>query len=155
MSWSDIQKRHGFSYGSVMEDPDGNTVTAQEWVYNTSTDSFTIHCTINDTGKFIMWPAERLKKASVQKVLDTHLQSVKLKDPLEEQVGGTHYKTMRLQPIEACYQRYGLPGVKAAVHVKVDKYLGRNKGNPIEDIDKAIHCLELLKEFYRKERENG
>ena len=141
MTWADIQTRHKFSYGAVLQDPDGLNMVAQEWVYDGARDEYTIHGT-RDDGQSVVWPARKLKKAPLQP----------LKKALDMQVGGNHYKTMRLQPIEACYQRYGIPGVKAAVHTKVDKYLGRDKGNPIEDIDKAIHCLELLKGFYLKEK---
>lgn len=74
-------------------------------------------------------------------------------DASQHQVGGSHYKKQKLQPLEAAYQRYGYEGVKASIHVKVDKYLTRDKGNESEDIDKAIHCLQLLRGFY--DRDNG
>jgi hypothetical protein len=67
---------------------------------------------------------------------------------LTKQVGGTHYEEQAIQPLEYTYAIYGWDGVKASVHTKVNKYLTRDKVNEIEDIDKAIHCLELLKEFY-------
>lgn len=63
---------------------------------------------------------------------------------LQEQVGGDHYKTMGIQPLEHTYANYGYMGLKAAIHTKVDKYLGRNKNNEVEDIEKAIHCLQIL-----------
>lgn len=69
---------------------------------------------------------------------------------LDTQVSGTHYKDMGLQPLEACYQRYGYAGVKAAIHTKVDKYF-REKENIIEDLEKAKHCIELLIEFAKRE----
>lgn len=64
--------------------------------------------------------------------------------PLDTQVGGSHYKTMGIQPLEACYANFGYQGLKASVYVKVLKYLGRTKENEVEDIQKAIHCLEIL-----------
>lgn len=73
---------------------------------------------------------------------------------LKEQIGGNHYKTMRVQPLEATYNNFGYEGLQAAVYCKVDKYLRRNKGGlekHIEDIGKARHVLEIQEEFARKE----
>lgn len=75
-------------------------------------------------------------------------------NPLEKQVGGSHYKEQSLQPIEACYKRYGYQGVKAALHCKIDKYLTRDKDEELEQLMKAQHCIELLLEYYKKTREN-
>ena len=66
----------------------------------------------------------------------------------ETQVGGDHYLNVGMQPLEYTFEVYGYYGVKASIHTKVNKYLTREKGSEIEDIDKAIHCLELLKEFH-------
>lgn len=71
-------------------------------------------------------------------------------NPLLKQVGGAHYKSMDLQPIEACYARYGYRGVKAALHTKIDNYLTREKTDEWEDLEKGEHCFALLKEFYRR-----
>ena len=75
---------------------------------------------------------------------------------LDTQIGGSHYKAEKLQPIEACYQRYGYEGVKAALHCKVDKYLTRDKEgqDDFEQLQKAEHCIQLLLQFYKKDREN-
>ena len=72
--------------------------------------------------------------------------------PLLTQVGGDHYKDQELQPIEACWLRYGYIAVKATLHCKVDKYLTREKGNEREQLEKAAHCIALLIEFYDKEQ---
>lgn len=64
-----------------------------------------------------------------------------------KQVGGTHYKSLGIQPLELTYLNFGYAGVKAALYTKVNKYLTRNKGNELEDIHKAIHCLEMLATF--------
>jgi hypothetical protein len=44
----------------------------------------------------------------------------------------------------------GYMGVKAALHTKVDKYLTRDKGDPLENLRKAEHCLRLLIDFYTR-----
>ncbi|CAM0030543.1 hypothetical protein VPHD530_0039 [Vibrio phage D530] len=62
----------------------------------------------------------------------------------EKQVGGTHYTDMGIQPFEFTYANYGYIGLKAAVHTKVNKYLGRVKDNEVEQLKKARHCLDIL-----------
>lgn len=62
----------------------------------------------------------------------------------EQQVGGTHYTDMGIQPFEFTYANYGYIGLKAAVHTKVNKYLGRVKDNEVEQLKKARHCLDIL-----------
>ena len=62
-------------------------------------------------------------------------------DALTKQVGGTHYKKYKIQPIEFCYVNK-IPYIESTAI----KYLCRweDKGG-IEDLDKAIHFIELLK----------
>ena len=62
---------------------------------------------------------------------------------LDEQVGGNHYKAMAIQPVE--YIHHNKIGYMAG---NVIKYISRygTRGNP-EDLDKAIHYCELLKEL--------
>ena len=63
--------------------------------------------------------------------------------PLDVQVGGDHYKTMPIQPIEFCHKNGLGPCETLAI-----KYLCRYKNkNGAQDIDKAIHVLQLLKEL--------
>lgn len=63
--------------------------------------------------------------------------------PSRIQVGGKHYKTMEIQPAEFC-QKNKLPFCESSVV----KYLSRHseKGGA-EDINKAIHFLQLLLEW--------
>lgn len=62
---------------------------------------------------------------------------------LEKQVGGTHYKDMPIQHAEFC-QRNRIPWCEAAAI----KYICRHKKkNGRQDIEKAIHYLELLLEL--------
>ncbi len=69
-------------------------------------------------------------------------------DPLAKQVGGSHYKSMAIQPIEYCLAN-NLGILEHAVIKYVSRY--KNKGGT-EDLDKAIHYLELLKSFYSNAR---
>lgn len=62
---------------------------------------------------------------------------------LERQVGGEHYKQFKIQPIEFCHtNKIGYLESTAI------KYLcrWRDKGG-IEDLDKAIHYIQVLKEL--------
>jgi hypothetical protein len=63
-------------------------------------------------------------------------------DPLSRQVGGSHYQTSRIQPVEVIldWQLDFCLG-------NVLKYIRRlkEKGDPIENIDKAIHYLQIAR----------
>lgn len=68
------------------------------------------------------------------------------KNPFSRQVGGSHYKTLRIEPAEFCHAN-NIPWIEGCVIKYVLRW--RQKGG-IEDIDKAIHYLELLKESEKK-----
>ena len=70
-----------------------------------------------------------------------------------QQVGGDHYRQFAIQPIEFMMAN----GLNACQCLCL-KYLMRYKDkNGVEDIDKAIHCLELLKEieYGNQDKNNG
>ena len=82
----------------------------------------------------------------------THNKSVDKISTIPEniQVGGDHYKGLAIQPM-----RYSMKnGLNACQHTAI-KYVTRykDKGTPIEDLKKAIHCIELLIQFEQEERE--
>lgn len=67
---------------------------------------------------------------------------------LTKQVGGSHYKGMAIQPAEFC-QRNRLPYLESSVI----RYVTRHKlKHGRVDIEKAIHCLELLLELEYPEK---
>ena len=68
-------------------------------------------------------------------------------NPKDTQVGGNHYTKMRIQPMEFSMAN----GLNPMQHTII-KYVTRVdlKGNGDEDIDKAIHTLQLWKQW-RKE----
>ena len=68
--------------------------------------------------------------------------------PMDTQVGGDHYKTKGLQPLEAVYMNYGLAGLEAAVFTKVNKYFRDKSGSEkkLEDCMKAQHVLQIFQE---------
>lgn len=62
---------------------------------------------------------------------------------LDGQVGGSHYKGMAIQPAEYC-QRNGLHHLESSAV----KYVSRHKAKGgRQDIEKAIHCLQMLLEI--------
>lgn len=65
------------------------------------------------------------------------------KSQLEIQVGGNHYKQFKIQPIEFCHANN--IGYLESTAIK---YLcrWRDKGG-LEDLDKAIHYIQVLKEL--------
>ncbi len=65
----------------------------------------------------------------------------------DKQVGGDHYKTLAIEPGEFCQKN-----CLGAMESYTIKYICRwkLKGGRV-DIDKAIHCLELLKEWTNPE----
>lgn len=61
-----------------------------------------------------------------------------------EQVGGNHYKQFPIQPAEFS-ERNKLSFLEASVVKRVCRHSRGGKG--VQDIDKAIHELQLLKEY--------
>lgn len=66
--------------------------------------------------------------------------------PLDVQVGGDHYKSMAIQPME-----YSMANKLDACQHTIIKYVTRfrDKGG-IQDLEKAKHCIELLIHFERQ-----
>jgi hypothetical protein len=62
---------------------------------------------------------------------------------LTAQVGGKHYKALAIQPAEYC-QRNRMPYCESSVVRYVTRHREKNGR---EDIEKAIHCLQLLLEI--------
>lgn len=57
---------------------------------------------------------------------------------LGTQVAGTHYTSMNMQPVELAYKLYATP-----CFCKLAKYLTRDKGDKLENLKKALHCIKL------------
>jgi len=71
------------------------------------------------------------------------LLAIEEETPSQQQVGGAHYKSLPIQPAEYC-QKNGLHWCEANVVKYVTRH--REKGGR-QDIEKAIHYLELLLEL--------
>lgn len=70
---------------------------------------------------------------------------------IDEQIGGDHYKNQGLQPFEITYANFGYIGICASVYTKVNKYLTRDKGDHRENLEKAIHTIQVQLHFLDKE----
>jgi len=85
-------------------------------------------------------------------LLKSHRATQTNNSAFSDQVSGNHYKTLKIQPLEYC-----MANKLNACQVKVIKYTTRcllknkDKKGRKQDIDKAIHCLEMLKEFIDKD----
>ena len=67
---------------------------------------------------------------------------------LDKQVGGNHYKDLKIQPVE-----YILENGLGFLEGNVVKYITRHKAkNGIEDVKKAKHYCEMLIEQYEKDQ---
>lgn len=65
------------------------------------------------------------------------------KNPLEEQVGGSHYKDMLIQPIEVM-TTLGWDYTQGAIF----KYVARHRSkNGREDLEKAVHLANIGAEY--------
>lgn len=61
---------------------------------------------------------------------------------LNKQVAGDHYKNQKIQPIQLTYMLGQTPAF-----CKVAKYTTRVKDNPIQQLHKGFHCIELEEEL--------
>ena len=85
----------------------------------------------------------RQKAIEEGKARKAELERVEKTIALETQVGGNHYSSMKIQPIE-----YTMKNEMNPLQHTVIKYVSRYQAkNGIEDLKKAIHSLELLIQF--------
>lgn len=68
---------------------------------------------------------------------------------LKKQVGGNHYNKLEIQPIEVIGQTE-----LDYFSGNILKYLTRDKNNRKEDLQKALHYIDLRKECYQVSRDN-
>jgi hypothetical protein len=77
--------------------------------------------------------------------IDCHYESIKppAEQPSTKQVGGDHYTKLKIQPMNYSMAN----GLDALQHTAI-KYVTRfrDKGG-IEDLRKAIHCIDMLIEW--------
>jgi hypothetical protein len=62
---------------------------------------------------------------------------------INQQVGGSHYKSLGVQPLELTLQNMGFLAFEGACYTKINKYMIRNKDNKVEQLKKAAHVLQM------------
>lgn len=73
-----------------------------------------------------------------------YVRGVKLKSSLDAQVGGGHYKSMAIQPVEFVMKN-NLNFLQGCIIKRICRY--KSKGTPLEDLEKAKHEIDLLIEL--------
>jgi hypothetical protein len=71
-----------------------------------------------------------------------------VQNPLKKQIGGSHYKTMAIEPIEYGHQN-GLGFIAVCIIKRICRY-NHPTGKGLEDIEKALHELDILIDQHRK-----
>lgn len=64
-------------------------------------------------------------------------------DSLKKQVGGEHYKKYKVQPLEFA-EHLALTPIVFCIFKYVCRY--KDKGKPIQDLKKALHCVDVFVE---------
>ena len=84
---------------------------------------------------------KRQLEAQEQEIKDGVISEDFVKDnALKSQVGGSHYKDMKIQPIVFCHENK-----LGACESSIIKYVSRHKSkNGIEDLRKARHLIDIL-----------
>lgn len=83
-----------------------------------------------------------------EKINDTAYLDVHSLSALSTQVGGSHYKEMKIQPIEFCYLNK-IPVIESSII----RYVCRHKNkNGLQDLEKARHFLDILIELEYKNK---
>ena len=71
---------------------------------------------------------------------------------LGKQVGGQHYKSMTIQPTEYCeknrFTHLQSNTIKYVSRFDVDEQVPYGEKCGEIDLDKAIHCIQMMKEIY-------
>lgn len=68
---------------------------------------------------------------------------------LKTQVGGSHYKKYRHQPLEFA-EKHGLSPIIFCIFKYVCRY--KDKQKPAEDLQKALHCVDIFVECGKEKR---
>jgi hypothetical protein len=97
------------------------------------------------TGQKSLRNQNRRKKRMLTAEIPNLNMEPKKDSPLQKQTGGTHYKNMAIQPAEYA-EKNGL----SLLEGNVVKYITRwkLKGQPLSDLEKAKHCIDLLIEIH-------
>jgi hypothetical protein len=91
--------------------------------------------------------AEKCLEAGSSKTEPTEAQ-----DPLDVQIGGSHYKDFKIQPVE--YTMFNkLNFLQGSVIKRITRY-NHTTGKGVQDLEKIKHECDLLIKFFKEEDEN-
>lgn len=71
-----------------------------------------------------------------------------MKDPLDVQVGGNHYKGFKIQPVEYTMEN-GLNFLQGCIVKRISRY-NQEGGKGIQDLEKIKHECDMLIKFYKE-----
>lgn len=80
-------------------------------------------------------------KADIDKVLKAD--RVKQPNPWDTMVGGTHYTSLKIQPLKRTLVNKGYEAFAGSCYTNIDKYTTRTKDDEVEQLKKARHVLDL------------
>lgn len=101
--------------------------------------------TLGRTGQKSLRNQNRRSKRMITAQMAKPTDPMPTETALQKQTGGTHYKNMAIQPAEYA-EKNGL----SLLEGNVVKYITRwkLKGQPLSDLQKAKHCIDLLIEIH-------
>lgn len=62
---------------------------------------------------------------------------------LDNQVGGSHYKDLKIQPVEYCFHN-NIPAIESSIIRYATRHREKNKE---QDVEKIIHYAKILLQF--------
>ena len=95
---------------------------------------------------FLEEPSIEMFHSRFKKVAETVVEKA-----INRQVGGTHYKSLGVQPLELTLQNMGFLAFEGACYTKINKYMIREKDNKVEQLKKARHILDIWIEEAEKQ----
>ena len=78
-----------------------------------------------------------------------------IKEVIEEDYKNSHYKTQKIDTVARCKANMTLEQQKAICIFNCDKYLHREKGQNLSDIQKVRYYLDWLEEIEKEPSNKG
>jgi hypothetical protein len=91
----------------------------------------------------------KVNSVLVEDPIDSKIQEPSKPSAMDIQVGGNHYKTMAIQPMEYIL-RNGIGYAEGNAIAYISRWKLKHEG--LEDLKKAIHTLEMLIEMHENDK---
>jgi len=92
---------------------------------------------------------ELVIKGCMEDPINSKIQEPSKPSAMDIQVGGNHYKTMAIQPMEYIL-RNGIGYAEGTAIAYISRWKLKHEG--LEDLKKAIHTLEMLIEMHENDK---